>query len=265
MKTILATFTLTLSLASLATAVTIYDGFDYTYANPGDDFRDGSGGSGWGSNWNDSFAGLDTRDGGLSYGALITTGNAAIDRGDLSVSDRDFATAYVDGDTFWFSFLVAYDGTTQGSFEYRLRDSRATGTDLIKIDLDGPINLNNSGLSDDSGFSIPTDSTAVLLVGQITLSANTGEDTFQYWINPGSLGGASPTLGSYASSVLTMNNMSTIGSVEVVTNALSQGVIDELRFGDSFAAVTPVIPEPSTFALMAAALGMSLFMRRRGA
>jgi hypothetical protein len=259
LKTLTGLVTL-LTITASASAQTIYEGFDYTYS-AGADIRDENGGFGWGTNWNDNTNVLNVRDGGLSYGSLTTIGNAGVQSGSQDVSNRDFATAYSDGETFWFSFLAARDGTDDDLFQYRLRDSRAGDTDLITLDLDGTVDATKSGLSDDSGFSIPTDSTAVLLVGQVTLSATTGEDKFQYWINPGNLGGASPSTGSYASSVLALNDISSIGNVELVTRGMP-AVFDELRYGDSYASVTP-IPEPGTFALLAGALGLGWVMLRR--
>jgi hypothetical protein len=51
-------------------------------------------------------------------------------------------------------------------------------------------------------------------------------------------------------------------SINVNTGDTSVAKFDEIRFGTSFADVSP-IPEPSTYALLAAGLGALVWLRRR--
>jgi hypothetical protein len=98
---------------------------------------------------------------------------------------------------------------------------------------------------------------------------NGASSSFHFWAtdNPTALtlGGPDLALGT-ANVALTGLNASTIGfrSLHIYgSDGLGHSQFDEIRFGTTFADVSP-IPEPSTYALLAAGLGALAWLRRRG-
>ena len=265
MKTRLLITTLAaLGLAVSSSAQTVYEGFDYTGIAPQDELGgDTNGGSGWSGAWSTgSNSYTVTTSGSLSFGSLQTSGNAIIGQnGAVDLVSRDLSSSYGDGDSFWISFLAAADATDPGN-RHQLRMRNSSGDDLFNFELlrnSGGIALDGTLLSQDTS-DVSLGSTARLLVANISFDSG-GTSTAQYWIDPTGLGGASPTGSAYDSGSLTLSSVGTVSNIELFS---SDGVssFDEIRLGDTFASVTP-IPEPSSFALLAGVLGLSLVMLRR--
>jgi hypothetical protein len=106
-------------------------------------------------------------------------------------------------------------------------------------------------------------------VGRFDLNGT--DSTFHLWVtsNPTSLTLGGPDLAlNTANAVLTNLNASTVRfrhfTITADTGTVGAATFDEIRFGETFADVSPVpIPEPSTYALLAAGLGALVWLRRR--
>jgi hypothetical protein len=111
-----------------------------------------------------------------------------------------------------------------------------------------------------------TNNTTYFVVGRFDLNGT--DSTFHLWVtsNPTSLTLGGPDLAlATANASLTNLNAATVRfrnfSINV-DDGSNVAKIDEIRFGTTFADVSP-IPEPSTYALLAAGLGTLVWLRRR--
>lgn len=179
----------------------------------------------------------------------------------------------------WMSVLVDFSGAQTGSAmlgvtiddanELAGDGSRAFGIGIFNgnvgavqaadgTDLDQP---NGAFTADDTGLALATG--VNLIVAKITDSP----DTMTVWLNPTlgvepTTGGA--TLGGPASRWVAGNASWGITSL-FATHDFAEGssvVMDEFRYGNTFADVTPV-PEPSTFALLSGLLVLGCAVVRR--
>ena len=259
-------------------ATIAYEGFDYSAGS----LNSNNGGSGWDGAWKSGD--WEASATGLSYGSLVTTGGSAVTTGnnsgdthfrDLSTTAQGFVE---DSDTFWLSFLIesrSEDGTP-GSYGVSLYEggSEKTMQGLIGQAGGGTSDLSTgydgtSGNGWDSNVNTAQGpgggSTTYLFVTEFDMV--NGEAT--HYVNPTGLGGSSPT-GSLATTTFTIpitewnTDNIRLGQFNSSTDG-SNYSIDEIRFGDDFASVTP-IPEPGTLALMGIFLGAALMVtikRRR--
>jgi hypothetical protein len=110
-----------------------------------------------------------------------------------------------------------------------------------------------------------TTSDTVFLVGSYTFNANaTNDDVSQLWVNPdqSTFGGASAPAGSLSSNL--GGDIARVASFVLYdrnANEPTGGLIDDLRFGLTWADVTPAVPEPSAAAL--AVVGLIALRARR--
>lgn len=126
----------------------------------------------------------------------------------------------------------------------------------------------NIGLQEGSGGApattwnsqVLTTSDTVFLVGSYTFNSGTGDDVAQLWINPSS---STFGAGSAPASSLTSSGGTDIARVasfmlfDRVADEPTTGLLDDLRFGQTWADVTPpAVPEPSVTALGVAAMGL---------
>lgn len=91
-----------------------------------------------------------------------------------------------------------------------------------------------------------------------------GTDSMDLWLNPssGTFAGVTPPTPTFSSTLGTDNTALWNTFVIDPPNGSAQGFFDELRVGTTWASVTPVIPEPASWALVALA-GVCLMPRRR--
>jgi len=246
--------TLAFAVHNSQATITAYDGFAYA---------DGSNISGqaapaplgtWGNNGG-SPVGLT---GSLSYGALITSGNQAISSGGgrppLSVGGNADT-----GGIQYISWLVS--NSNVGVDGYSAFELQLGGSVFLNI---GGSNNGNSNLEftmeTGTGFVnsgvLRSDATTFFVL-KIDYTGGPGADVATYWVNP-SVGG-SETVSS-----LTATGSFGFTDISFGNFATTTFNYDELRFGTTWASVTP-IPEPSTYALLALGFGAVFFLRRRRA
>jgi hypothetical protein len=133
--------------------------------------------------------------------------------------------------------------------------------DLIVRYRDGDLNYVDFTLM--SGISLDTSYT---IMGRIDWNAApNSRDPFTIWVNPESA--TEPAIGFNLTGFL--GDPTTINSVYLLQKEFGTGLndavyMDEIRMGTSWADLQPV-PEPSSAALIAGALGISALMFRRSA
>jgi hypothetical protein len=205
--------------------------------------------SGFSGGWTTPSAGIRVADTGLSYGSLEVSGGSVFRDGSTKEGTRALSSQLNSG-VVYASFLlqstivsnrsqVYFDsvfrvGINGGNFSYRIggdtviSPATADETNLLVVKFD---------------FTTPT---AVLA---------------DIYVNP-AIGGVEPSATVTAIELGSFN----IDNIKLYHGSGGSGIttFDEIRFGDSFAAVTPV-PEPSTYALLGGilALGLVVLQRRR--
>lgn len=266
----------TLAITSLQ-AQSVVETFNYTPGTINQTATTGTGQTGnWSANYNSAanatadFVSKTWLSSGItnytaSTGTVGLTGDTNGDRGVFQMSSSiDFDS----NGTYYFSYLQRRDTTggngvfalsnnTQGFFNDLVRVNNVGGTAIVS-GLD-----NVSGGTPVTGTNIFTNTTADwLVIGRITTVA-AGNDTFEL--------AAVADGGTVAATFDSLTGIDTIqdtvtGSANYVgfwnfndTNTMTFGSV---RIGDTYAAV---IPEPSSFALLAGAFGLLTVLRRRRA
>ncbi|HQR06618.1 MAG TPA: PEP-CTERM sorting domain-containing protein [Gemmatales bacterium] len=245
-------------------AQTVYEPFDYSAASP---VLGQNGGIGWGGPW--TFTGnWTTSSPGLTFGSLVTQGNAAQGSGAAgSEVRRNFASSFLDtGGDVWFSFLTQpnADPTNSANGLILVPGAGSTGGRAMWVGWLGVGGETTYGMATFSNIGFvgtslaPTVGQTAFLVGRIQFAA--GNDTITLWANP-TPGLANPDT---AGVVKTDYDFGTSIDSAFLVRSFGDWTNDEIRFGDSFASVS-AIPEPTTWALIAtvAVSGSGLVWRRR--
>ncbi len=181
-----------------------------------------------------------------NYAHNITTCGGSGRAFDVTGAFSDFKMELEDeigkpGTKLWFSWLVRRDGSGSANCRVLLQDGggavfHPTG-DGIDIYVDGSTDnwtLDLAGKTpEDTGMAGPAVGETVLVVGSVTFSSTSVVDLY---INPDKLGGAEPSPPSYSSSTTDTD----FKFHKLWQKSGDGGSIDEIRFGDSFAAVTPL-------------------------
>jgi hypothetical protein len=252
-------------------ALLAYDGFDYTPA--GSDLLGKNGGFGFSTAWrpggfNASInTNYDVQTGSLPSGGLLTSGHRVSTNAVAAIAGltRDFVTPLgASGTTRYASFLLRPEGQLHGGafngfFGVNLEQP---GEPELYVGKPGGGAIDRYVL-EDRGGSLQVASSTITEVGEtvfLVLKAQftAGNDQFTLYVNPVP-GAPEPGAG------LVKNN-SNVGTVAGVT-LYSTGAfsIDEFRLGETFADVTPAVPEPGsvTFSLLFA-VAMTCARWRRG-
>ncbi|MCC5788207.1 MAG: hypothetical protein JJT75_01120 [Opitutales bacterium] len=253
-----------------------YEGFDYAEG----DLANQDGGSGWdggwgsGGDWTVSSTGLNYTD---SQGnSLITSGGSAVTEtsGTNQAHFRELSSDAQDSlgssSQFWMSFLIQSSSEDHdGTYGISLYDGGSEET-LLGVHFqtgDGTrLSAGTGGADWDSGVSTHQDegeSETWLFVAHFDMVA----ESASYYLNP-DIGGSSPT-NSLESDTDIAFSTSSWDTTEIRlgqfggSNDGQNFSLDEIRFGEDFASVTP-IPEPSFYASLfgLAAFGGALLWRR---
>jgi hypothetical protein len=268
------------SLAGVAShaAPSHYDGFTYATG----DLTGQNGGSGWGGAYTDSGNSAVADAAGLAGGLLVTSPGSVrtADGGTATTLNfRSLGTVLGDDETeTWISFLARRNGNTSTALFAGVSFYNSNGNAAA----DGEVSFApfNAGTPYawrilDLGLTQSTNSTAAvapdvtdLIVARIVWNApdasiggpfSPGNDAVYLFVNP-DLGLGTPLM-SQASAA----RNAAITNIDKVRIAGQNGVdfsFDELRLGDTFADVTPTVPEPSSLILACGALPLLGGLRR---
>jgi hypothetical protein len=277
-----------LTLPSLAPAALLtYEGFgDYPNVTT---VHGLTGGTGWNGGWvvQDSNQGINyptAISNPLTFGPLVTSpeggylyGGAGyrsvgrqldITNGSVWDSGGYVGGGFIDDGVLWFSMLAQINTTAEVNFTFT-----GSGTTWWAGD-NGDVRIRTTGgnwqLGTVNGSFVTagtrTNNTTYFVVGRFDLNGT--DSTFHLWVtsNPTSLTLGGPDLAlATANASLTNLDVATVRfrnfSINV-DDGSNVAKIDEIRFGTTFADVSP-IPEPSTYALLAAGLGTLVWLRRR--
>ena len=235
-------------------ALLFYESFDY---NTGDLSTESS------NTWSDS--GTTVESGSLSYGSLTTNGNRVTMSDDSSWigTGGAFDGFMDDGDTLWFSVLVNTRSSTNPDFGFAIGTDRLTDSNSVPMANPGDglgFRVKSgiratawSGTPSSSGASAYSEGTTILVVGEIIFGAT---DTINLYLPDTDLNQGSVV--QTQTGTFTQSGFDTISFSDKAASPRDQ--VDEIRFGTSYADVTPV-PEPSVAWL--GGLGAMLFLRRR--
>lgn len=152
---------------------------------------------------------------------------------------------------FWAGFnnTQGSQTTTPNTVVTRV-ETRSAGAGLFNIGLDKSSGTASSFVWAPGDFSI---SDTVFLVGSYTFNTGTTtDDISQLWVNPDSstFGAGSAPGGSLSSTAGT--DIARVASFPLYDRAAGEpagGLVDDLRFGLTWADVTPAVPEPSMLSL----------------
>jgi hypothetical protein len=241
-----------------ADMLSVYDGFNYT---PGLSLSGLNGGFGWSGAWGTP-GGLDATLGSssLALGPLAVSGGAVSTQGfqppnqgsSVATWIRDLATPLgADNTTVYLSFLLQpdagagfYGGLNFGGVFVGLSGNQSF------------YGLEGAG-NDISLSTVPAvQGQPVLLVLQADFLA--GDDRLSLYVNPVA-GGPEPAVPNVVKTDLD------VGAVDSITiNNYGGFTLDEIRIGDSFAAVTPTsaVPEPRSGVLVGLMLAVLIVPRR---
>lgn len=247
-------------VGSAEAAIYAYEGFDGSPSGFSAAFPAGTGGD----------RGTDTA-ASLSYGGLVTSGVAR--QGGQVLTAKGILTTPVTSGTVWMSWL--YKTSAPAAQWNRL-------VTFIGNDTNNSGERYNLGYTDD-GFKVrgvfgfgarPTaawttsqaDNTTYMLVAKYEFGAAGTEDgIITLWVNPdtSSLGsGAAPTGGNQIIATGISDDGMRFDGFGLHGSQSPQAQFDEVRIGDSWAAVSPV-PEPGAIAMMAGFAAVILRRRRR--
>jgi len=172
-------------------------------------------------------------------------------------------TGLTAGGAYWAGFNnvqgINAGTATPGTIVTRVMTRSATGGYNIGVQEGSSGTIGNAAWDP----NVFTTSDTIFLVGSYTFNSGTGDDVSQLWVNPSSatFGAATEPTGALVSSGGTdIARIASFMLFDRTVNEPAGGLIDDLRFGQSWADVTP-IPEPSVIAL--GALGLACLRLRR--
>ncbi len=248
-----------------------YDGFDYAPA--GSDLMGKAGGVGFTGPWypggfNASIHNnYDVATGSLAFGNLLTSGGrvTSLPQNSISGLSRNLGTTLgVTGTTRYMSVLLRPEGTlNNGAFSgfYGLNFETLVEPQLF-LGKPGGGNIgqyvleNRGGAGQMStGVNAVSGQTALLVIKSEFLAGN---DRFTLYVNP-TPGAPEPAFGTVKQDA----SLSTFNTLTIYsTGAFS---LDELRVGNTFADVVPVVPEPAGLVLGGSIILLALGRRRTAA
>ncbi len=264
---LLATASCLAITSSLRAAVLVEESFNYT---PGSNLAGANGGSGFDGAWTANASDY-TIAAGLSYSGLASSGGSVsvVGNGSWSTSaKRDFTTINTTTGVVWGSYLVRPDVIGDDGFEVKYgEDDNINWGIASAFGNGGGTQTSLNANSNDGRVYGPT-----LVVGQTHLivwafNASAAEvdgifpGDFIMFLDP-TIGtdpdNSSPNIYKYTGA----SPQSTLGVTQIFARNTT-ATVDELRIGDSYASVTPAIPEPSAAVLGALGAAAAVGIRRR--
>lgn len=261
-----------------------YEGFEGYTIGASPTLQSGTGNMGFSGAYSNS-NGHTVQAGTLSYtngGTLITSPGSLKSTGFGQVTRplaTSLATNTMTGEELWVAYLFKSGPNREDANIVRFYYG-PSGVDGQRIDLNAPrgfpdttqqaVNVgawfNNS--PNGGGALFNPVGQVDLLVLQYTLDdANTAgnQGVMRAYVNP-TIGGAAPAIGTEAVSFTGLGGFDSPDNLRLFSFGGGDYAVtwDELRWGTSFADVTPVIPEPTTFVLLGSS-GLALAASRRRA
>lgn len=264
----------TAMFASKAQATLVaYEGFNYTpgISLPADQSPTAwNGGNGWSNTWNTANGDEPViGTGSLSYGSLATTGNMmtvpnATSHGNGaartldSTAQNDFIYGGATTGTMWVSALVQQNYTgDQGAIELGNTQQYQPGITFGSFTSGAGSYYGMASNTTNVTTSEVVTGTTAFLVLEINFTGNNNISLTLY-VDP--TPGLSAPVGG-VSITEPGKPFSASGDINFTGNGWS---FDELRFGSTYADVSPAIPEPATLGLMSVAgLGLLLWPRKK--
>lgn len=260
------------SAASAALMTTAYESFDYSAGT-----LTGNGSAadaGWGSSWLES----NQAPGGVSA-TTLSEGNLVVGGNKASLLPRNFGQGSVqtyrllservgdDESVIWMSFIGQKTNTGTRFFSLSLHDDVSVSGGSVSseaqvLSVGHGSGGNNWLLNGAAPAAAVSTQEQVLAVLRIDFTG--ADDSATLWLDP-ALGGPAPAdgdayatgTGDFAFEAVRLGAGKASGG-----NSTSEGNFDEIRFGTTFAAVTPV-PEPTAAVGLAGLAGIALRRQRR--
>lgn len=241
-----------------------YEGFDLA---AGENGLTGSGGAtsfGWSGNWTNSTVDIGA---GLAYGALANVGGSAVLDSAGSAANRWLGNSINSG-TVWLSFLAVVPSNSGSYSGLSLYD--AFNTEMLFVgDLSGGTNwgmqLLGAGKPPLVVSTLSTTNQAFLTLRIDFNAASATNENIYLWVNPTL--GVEPLLTSADATLLgtQLGNGNPWTRIRIQQGTTGDnGTLDEIRIGQTWNDVTPMVPEPGTLVLLGVALaGVSAWRGRR--
>jgi hypothetical protein len=249
-----------LSNATVQAQLMGYESFSYTN---GASLTGQKGGSGWLGAWTAGSGTISafTVGEGLTYPGFSSSGNAIQDASGSEFNNGrqwfDPDTTFTNGTTIWFSCLVKYNINHNSDLTivpFGKSDSKQNGYG-VTVNCRPAANLSQDGSprayirADGSNLGIgasssgagltgaTTNGTPILVVGRFVLSTSSNSDTLDIWVNQTSepVGNSSLRLTGFTAFRSASNSD---GKLLVYSGYSSQGSVDEIAIGHSYADVT---------------------------
>jgi hypothetical protein len=268
-----------------------YEGFNYS---PNQTLDDLNGGTGWHEAWdsqnnNTQYQVSSTTQ--LTYGSLQTTGNYTNGGGGFDNTGRRVATSfgsvwdnagrvsdpwtnqYLDQGVVWGSFLLRRDADVPNwdplSVAFHRNNTpwnNTSANESLRIQAVGSqfqaTSYNNGNFANIATSNLGD---TLLFVIKWELSLTAGQNNIYLWVNPNqsTFGGADlhTNTATWSATGLDTDEARWKSFSFHSGHTTSATSLDEIRFGTSYASVTP-IPEPSTYALIGLGLAALFTLRR---
>ena len=258
-----------LLLQSANAALLFSDGFNYT---AGTTLKGNDG-------WTLGSVPLSITNANLTYPSLADLGGNALSvtQGTASSTINSFNATPVSSGTVYFSFVLSPTTLPTANTEVAaLLASGSTGPSgsadplglYVGSQIAGQYKIGvrhgGSGATYASNAGMTLGSTNFFVIAY-TFNPSTTDDSVSLWVNPtpgGSLPAADVTVVANSGTV-DAANLQVIGFKANSGTGAGNWVYDTLRIGDTWADVTPSVPEPSTVLLVGAGLGLMLGLVRR--
>ncbi len=285
---------LALSASTSVAQLIAYENFNTTAGANNIADSSGTGSSGFSTNWTTigDANGGNVINPGYTYTGLTTAGNRAqVFNSDAAATyfyrtlSTPFTVAANSTGTVWGSFLIQGTAAASGGMAATIgffdvaapTASTTSGMTIGAVGSNTNYRVANRALDTSGSGSVLTTTTSAgtyqLAVFKFTIDTNAGaNETISLWLNPNLalFNGTEGSLGTAALAAQSLGNMGigAISSIAFGSNYVSTGSptlgLDEIRLGSTLGSVV-VIPEPSTWALLAGSLAALTVLRRRRA